>query len=632
MPTPLPDVPPSSRALSPQGDRALFRRRSARVQQRIDQALTRLYGSEDRAQAWRDYFYALAEQALSDRPADLRALDDRRLEQSDWFQRPDMIGYTCYVDRFGGDLRGLAQRLDYLAELGIRYLHLLPIFKPRAGDSDGGYAVADYLSLNPAYGTMADLSALAAALRARGISLVADLALNHTADDHAWAAAACAGDPWYRSYYWVLDSQESVTAYEAALDQVFPDSAPGNFTRVEALGGWVWTTFYPFQWDLNWSNPAVFGEMLRIILTLTNRGIEVLRLDSVAYLWKRLGTDCMNQPEVHAILQALRGFIEIACPALLLKAETIVAPAHLTQYLGTGEAANTECHLSYHSVLMAGLWQALADQDTRVVAHMLGRMPPIPDRTAWLTYVRCHDDIGWRVLAEDLALLGKEAVPALKQVADFYAGRGDSFARGADFQTGAAGHAVHGTNGATASLAGLERAETAAQQAAAIDRILLLYGLIFAFNGIPLIYMGDELGLMNDWSAVGDAATDGRWLHRRAMDWRRADQRGDADSPAGRLFAGFRRLAQARAGCAELHAAEPFEVLQPGDPRVLAFRRGARLVVLGNVSARPAAVPTDALGLAGPVRDRLDPAAGLLADPVPLRPYACRWLVAEPDR
>ena len=265
--------------------------------------------------------------AAAARPPELRRLDRRREIDPAWFQRSRMIGYVCYADRFAGSLRGVREHLDYLVELGVSYLHLMPLLRPREGESDGGYAVADYGQVDPRVGTMDDLQALAADLHERGIALCVDLVLNHTAREHEWARKAVAGEPGYREMYLVYPDRTEPDAYERTLPEVFPDIAPGSFTEVPGLG-WVWTSFHEYQWDLNYANPAVFRAMLGTMLDLANRGIDVLRLDAAPFLWKRMGTDCQNQPEAHLLLQAFRALTRLAAPGLVLKAEAIVSPEH----------------------------------------------------------------------------------------------------------------------------------------------------------------------------------------------------------------------------------------------------------------------------------------------------------------
>ena len=356
-------------------------------------------------------------EAAAARPPELRRLDRRREIDPAWFQRSRMIGYVCYADRFAGSLRGVREHLDYLVELGVSYLHLMPLLRPREGESDGGYAVADYGQVDPRVGTMDDLEELAADLHQRGIALCVDLVLNHTAREHEWARKAVAGEPGYREMYLVYPDRTEPDAYERTLPEVFPDIAPGSFTEVPGLG-WVWTSFHEYQWDLNYANPAVFRAMLRTMLDLANRGIDVLRLDAVPFLWKRMGTDCQNQPEAHLLVQAFRALTRLAAPGLALKAEAIVSPDLLAQYLGAHDRYRPECDLAYDNQLMVMLWSSLATRDVRLAAHALSRRRPAPAPTSWVTYVRCHDDIGWAVSDQDAAAAGVDGFAHRRFLAD----------------------------------------------------------------------------------------------------------------------------------------------------------------------------------------------------------------------
>ena len=352
--------------------------------------LTLLYG--DRAPDLADTLIVAAATAFRDRSEELHELDERRLLEPDWFQQPSVIGYAAYADRFAGSLAGVGDHLDYLTELGVQYLHLMPLLQAREGDNDGGYAVADYRAVETSLGTVDDLRTLAGRLRGAGISLVIDLVLNHVAREHAWARAARAGDPRYRNYFRIYPDRGEPDAFEAYLPEVFPDFAPGSFTWDDEVPGWVWTTFNSWQWDVNWANPAVFAEYSEIVLFLANLGVEVLRLDAIAFVWKRLGTDCQNQPEVHAITQALRAVVRIACPAVVFKAEAIVAPSQLVQYLGQGSHHGKISDLAYHNSLMVQVWSTLATGDVTLAARALalitaeavdgcvGRLRPLPRR------------------------------------------------------------------------------------------------------------------------------------------------------------------------------------------------------------------------------------------------------------
>jgi len=511
---------------------------------RLRRQLERLYGSTGLA-LWPRLEAILRERA-AERPAAMVALDEARLADPDWFVAPDMLGYSTYVDRFAGTVDGLIDKVDHLESLGVRYLHLLALLKARAGDSDGGFAVADYLAVEPRLGTMADVERLAARLREGRISLCVDLALNHTADDHAWAQAARAGDPHYRAFYHVVDPAEA-EAYEADLLQVFPTTAPGNFTAVPEMGGSVWTTFYPFQWDLNWANPEVMLAIVDTMLRLANHGFEAFRLDSIAFLWKQMGTDCRNRPEAHYIVRALRAALAIVAPATLLKAEAIVPTALVPPYFGADEGDDwnggfePECHLVYNNSLMVAGWVALAEQSAALPAAIVAASGGLPRGANWLSYARCHDDIGWGAVIGDLAGIDADPVARLKAAARFIDGADDSWARGEPFQSD--GSVLHGSNGTMASLAGLEAARTEPEREMAFRRITLLNALSIASGGLATVYMGDEAGLLNDTDYRDDPerAHEGRWLHRPAMDW------AALDGKAARRIAGdIRALRAAR--------------------------------------------------------------------------------------
>lgn len=559
----------------PEHRRELFRLRLDRWWPDLADGLVAVYGSAVAEQV-ADRLIRVAAIGYASREPDLARLDQARTLTPDWFQAPSMLGYAAYADRFATDLAGVADRIDYLRELGVNYLHLMPLLRPRPGDSDGGYAVADYRSVRPDLGTMADLRRLAGQLRAAGISLVLDLVLNHVAREHPWAQAARAGDEYYRAFFHTFADRELPDAYEASLPEVFPDFAPGNFSWDEQLQAWVWTTFNSFQWDLNWSNPEVLLAYAEIVLFLANAGVEVLRLDAIAFVWKRLGTDCQNQPEVHAITQVLRALTRIAAPAVAFKAEAIVGPSELVNYLGQGIRHGKVSDLAYHNGLMVQIWSMLAAQDVRLAARALRRLPPIPASTAWISYLRCHDDIGWAIDDSDAAAVGLDGFSHRAFLSDYYSGRfPGSPATGLVFQANPA-TGDRRISGMAASLAGLDRAGTdpAARQRV-LDRLLLAYALVFGWGGIPVIWMGDELAMTNDpdWATEDGHSGDNRWTHRPRMDWALAGRRHDQASVQGRMFAGLRRLAERRAGLAQLHAGVAAEVLEPSDPGVLAVRR-----------------------------------------------------------
>ena len=574
--------------------------------------------SEAGFEAWFGELMASLGALYAARPAALRALDAQRAAQPDWFLSQNMLGYCTYVQHFGGDLNGVAQRIPYLQQMGVSYLHLLPFLRARAGENDGGFAVSSFDEVEPALGSNADLEALTAQLRAAGISLCSDLILNHVADDHAWAQAAKAGNPRARAMFLCFPDRSMPDRYERTLGQVFPQVAPGNFTYVEAMQGWVWSTFYPYQWDLNYANPAVFAEMAATLLRLANRGIEVFRLDSTAFLWKREGTNSMNQPEAHQILQALRAIVDIVAPGVLLKAEAIVPTRELPAYLGSSAAA--ECHIAYHSSLMAAGWLALAEQGTGVLREVIRNTPALPPAASWLSYVRCHDDIGWNVLRAEAAVDGQDANARLARAARFFSGAEGSYASGAAFQSSDP-NAAHGSNGMAASLVGLDTARNEEERALALRRLQLLHGLALSFGALPVLYMGDELAMQNDYSYQErpQHAMDSRWLQRPLFDDARWQACQEGAGSAATMYQGLQQLLRIRRAHPVLAANAPRTLLADAPDGMLALARGNDFLILLNFSGA-----AQTYRLQGDWTDCLD--GRILNNAVQLAPYAMHWL------
>ncbi len=579
--------------------------------------VTFLYGANGNV---RSLLSRLADRIKAGRAArslSLTALDRVRTTSPGWASASGHTIYTFYVDRFSDDLRGLIGRLDYLQALGVRWLHPLPLLKARPGDSDGGFAVADFRQVEPRLGDMGDLNDLTEALRGRGIGLLLDVVCNHTAMEHDWAVRARAGDPAYRDFYRVVETPEQVAAWEADLVDVFPDTAPGSFTYDAAMGGHVWTTFYPFQWDLNYANPAVFEEMLGVLIFLANQGVEGFRLDSAPFLWKREGTHCRNQPEAYAIVEAWRAALSIVAPGVVLLAEAIESLDDVLPFFG-GEAPG--CDLAYNNGVMTALWGALADGDAGIARTVIEAASARPGHAAWLNYVRCHDDLIWNALSA-------YAPPEdLKRWSDFYNGGG--FSGGRAFQTAAGG--VPSTNGMAASLVGLGKAGV--DQGLALARLKLLYGIIHGLDGWPLIYMGDEIALGNDeaYAADPERRTDGRWLHRPDMDWSAAERRTRDGTVEAVMFATLSGLAEAARALNDRGVAGRARVVTVDDPAVLAVTRGEgvrRFLMLANLSPEPI-VATRPAGLEAAGIDALTGQA-VAAGPISLAPYGLVWWVAE---
>ena len=554
---------------------------------RLFQLMYQLYGHAY------DFFYHLeqtldvAARAWLARPDELKALDRARETDANWYQSNQMLGGVCYVDLFAGNLSGVREKIPYFKELGLTYLHLMPLFKSPEGDSDGGYAVSSYREVNPALGTLDQLRELATELRHQGISLVLDFIFNHTSNEHEWARRAIAGDREFREYYHIFPDRTMPDAYERTLREIFPEEHPGAFTFNAALKQWVWTTFHTFQWDLNYSNPAVFTAMAEEMLFLANLGVEVLRLDAVAFIWKQLGTGCENLPQAHVLIQAFNALCGIAAPSLLFKSEAIVHPDDVVKYIGAGE-----CQLSYNPLLMALLWNSLATRKVRLLTQAMRDRFAIPPGGEWVNYVRVHDDIGWTFSDEDAALLGVQGNEHRHFLNQFYTGRfPGSFARGLPFQENpqTGDGRISGT---CASLAGLEQAlaETGPQRAVLIDhaiaRILLIHSIILSIGGLPLIYLGDEIGVLNDYIFRNDLAKagDSRWVHRTRTNWSNVARRHDPSTIEGRLFGALQRMIEIR-----LHhrafAGGAMNVVETGSDHVFGYVRqnnAERVLALTN--------------------------------------------------
>src|SRR3954447_19585051 len=614
--------------------REIFEARVERWLPDLVEALRALY--PDPA-AVADRLVVLAACAYAERDDDLHRLDLRRSLEPDWFQKPQMTGYAAYAERFGGTLDGVAERTPYLVDLGVRFLHLMPLLTPRAAPNAGGYAVADFRSVRADLGTTDDLRSLTRTLREAGISLCLDLVLNHVAREHEWARRARVGEPRYRDYFHVFPDRTMPDAFEATLPEVFPDFAPGNFTWDDDLAGWVWTTFNAWQWDLNWHNPDVFEEFADLVLWLANLGVECLRLDAIAFIYKRMGTSCQNQPEVHAITQALRAVARIGAPALVFKAEAIVGPADLAPYLGVGKHAGKVCDMAYQNSLMVQVWSTLAAKDTRLFCAAMNRFPAKPVATVWNTYLRCHDDIGWAIDDADAASVGLSGPAHRRFLADYYAGVYPmSDARGLVFQENLE-NGDRRISGTAASLIGIEAALAGggeAQLALAVRKLLLAHAVVLGYGGLPLLYMGDELGLLNDYAfdADPDHADDNRWGHRPPIPWDVAARRHQAGTLEHRVYSGIRHLIRVRSALPALEASVETQVLDPVNPGVLVCLRYApaqTMVAVHNVTPETQSLPRWVVPVGNWAWDALTEDTPLTDGPLSLEPYEVRWFVQQ---
>ncbi|WJG09820.1 alpha-amylase family glycosyl hydrolase [Aliiglaciecola sp. LCG003] len=485
-------------------------------------------------------------QGFEQRSASLKQKDKQRVNKPDWYIQENMLGMACYVDLFAGDLSNLIQRIPYLKSLGINYVHLMPLYDCPNGDSDGGYAVSDYRKVNPSLGNVKDLARLAKAMADENISLVLDFVFNHTSDEHQWAMSAKQGDSEFQEYYYMFDDKNIPDMYEHNLREIFPQVRRGNFSWNEESKKWVWTTFNNFQWDLNYSNPGVFNAITSEMLFLANLGCEALRLDALAFIWKDMGTDCENQPKAHTLIKAFNACLRISAPAVIFKSEAIVHPDEVVKYID-----KDECQLSYNPLLMALIWNSLATRKTRLLTDSLRKSFNISSDCSWVNYVRCHDDIGWTFdddVARNLGIDGNDHRRFLNQ---FYTGRFEgSFATGVAFGENPSNGDCR-VCGSLASLAGLEQGLQQNNPQLidnAIKRILMVHSIILSIGGIPLLYSGDELGLLNDYSYKNDVSKqhDERWVHRIAITDEKIQLAQQAGNPQQKILDGLVQLISIR--------------------------------------------------------------------------------------
>lgn len=607
--------------------------------QRLDQHFTRLFSLLYEIYGHRyDYYFYLQQlvntlvEGFAQRSNALKIKDKKRLADPHWYQHENMLGMACYVDLFAGDINRLKAKIPYLKSLGINYLHLMPLYDAPKGDSDGGYAVSDYRKVNPSLGTTDDLVALAKALNDADISLVLDFVFNHTSDEHHWALAAKRGEQEYQDYFYMFDDKSLPDLYEQNLREIFPQVRRGNFSWNEDAKKWVWTTFNNFQWDLNYSNPAVFNAITEEMLFLANLGCEALRLDALAFIWKEMGTNCENQPKAHTLIQAFNCCLQITAPAVVFKSEAIVHPDEVLKYID-----KQECQLSYNPLLMALIWESLATRETKLLSASMRKSFAISPDCAWVNYVRCHDDIGWTFdddVAQRLGINGYDHRHFLNQ---FYTGRfAGTFATGVAFAENPSTGDCR-VCGSLASLAGLEQAiqlNDSRLLENAIQRILLVHSVILSIGGIPLLYSGDELGLLNDYGYQQDDSKlhDERWVQRIAVTEQAISQSQTSGSPQYRIAQGLEKLIKIRQehkifGQSETH------ILDTNNPHIFAYTRhdeeGQALLAICNFSEHPQSVDgklLDHVGYAQSVDLISDKHYQSSQADIVLAPYQVIWL------
>ena len=537
-----------------------------------------------------DRFTDMLYDAYSARPESLKLMDRAREAHPDWYKGHDLVGMLMYVNAFAGTLQGVREKLDYIEDCGVNYLHLMPLLESPKGRSDGGYAVSDFRKVQPELGTMEDLYALAEDCHERGIAVCLDFVMNHTSEDHEWAKRARAGEKAYQDRYFFYEGWDIPNAYEQTVPQVFPTTAPGNFTWCEAAKKVVMTTFYPYQWDLNYANPAVFQDMTDNMLNLCNHGVDVVRLDAVPYIWKALGTSCRNLPQVHTLVRMMRMVCEIVCPGTLLLGEVVMEPSKVVPYFGSVD--RPECHMLYNVTTMATLWHTVATGDVRLLQHQMQQVFALPKEYTFLNYLRCHDDIGWGLDYGYLRQFGQEEVPHKRFLNDYLTGFfPGSTARGELYNDDPRLMDAR-LCGTTASLCGIESARKAGDQAA-LDKAVrldeMLHAFMFTLSGVPVLYSGDEVGRENDYDYHKDPLKweDSRYLHRGDMDWALAEQRADTATVAGQLFSAIHRMEALRAHYPVFDDEADTWLLDTGNDAVIGvgrYYRGQKLLAVFNFS------------------------------------------------
>ena len=590
-----------------------------------------LYGENE----WTDYRFGqlteIIEKAGKERSPELRQKDEAG---NGWYLSEKMAGIMLYVDRFSQDLYHFEEKIDYLAELGITYVHFMPLLKSREGNNDGGYAVSDYLAVEDRLGTMKQLERVVGLLKKRGIRTCIDFVLNHTAKEHIWAEECRKGNPDYKDMYHMFDEDTMPQRYEQTMTEIFPGVAPGNFTWYPDMNKYVMTRFYEFQWDLNYANPQVFNKIVEVLLTLANKGIDIFRLDAIPYMWKEAGTSCMNHPKVHTLLRMMYHIVRKVCPSVIFLGEAIVQPCEIVKYFGSPQ--EKECNVMYNASLMVLLWNSLATRDVRLMERSLSKNYGVPADGVWINYARCHDDIGWGFENDILRELGFDPEAHKQFMIQFMQGRyPGSFSVGELYEFNPVTLDAR-NSGTFASLCGLEQAlkeKHAYKVEQAVKRILLLNSIIISYTGIPLLYSGDEIGQLNDWSYKNNRETagDSRWLHRGKMDWDAAEKRKDRGSVQGQIFSGIQKMLEIRKNCPYFSSEIKSDPVDLGNQAVLGFHRENKMMVLANFSEQEQWVDANRFnwfGLPGEMKDLLTgrPVRSYNNE-VLLGPYEYLWLI-----
>ena len=561
-----------------------------RFEQHYDE-LKWLYGEMyDNDEEAFNYFCTMLYQCFEERKPALKKQDEAREKDPFWYRDKEMLGMQMYTNAFAGTLQGIRKHLDYLQECKVNYVHLMPLLESPEGRSDGGYAVSNFRKVAQHLGTMEDLADLADDCHSKGMSVCLDFVMNHTSEDHEWAVRARAGEKEYQDRFFFYDDWDIPNEFEKTVPQVFPQTAPGNFTWCEEAEKVVMTTFYPYQWDLNYANPVVFNDMTENMLFLCNHGVDIIRLDAVPYIWKELGTNCRNLPKVHTLVRLMRMAAEIVCPGTLLLGEVVMEPSKVVPYFGTVE--KPECHMLYNVTTMASTWHTVATKDVRLLRHQLGTVFALPKEYTFLNYLRCHDDIGWGLDYDFLGQFGMQEVPHKKYLNDYLSGkiygvdsRGELY--NDDPRLGDARMC-----GTTASLCGVEAAiyeRDEKKLARALKLVIMLHAFLYTQSGIPVLYSGDEIGQINDYTYHEDPLKwdDSRYLHRGDLDWDEVAKRKDMSTVPGKIYNAIAKLFAIRTSHEVFQTNADTWIVETYNDHVLGIGRyyeGEKLIALFNFS------------------------------------------------
>lgn len=518
--------------------------------------------------------------AANKRSFKLKKRDTEKLKTtaSKWFLSNEITGMSLYVDRFCGSINKLSTHLDYFENLGVNFLHLMPLFKSPANESDGGYAVSDFREVDGKFGTVDDLVKLQEQMQQKEMYLMLDIVINHTSHLHEWAMKAKAGDKKYQDYFYFYDDRRLPDQFEKTMPEVFPEAAPGNFTYIQECNKWVMTVFHNYQWDLNFTNPAVLVEMVDIVLFYANLGVDILRIDAPAFIWKQMGTTSQNLPMAHTLLQLIKKCVSIAAPGMALLGEAIVAPAEIMKYLGTGHLEAQECDFAYNATHMALQWDALATSDTKVMMAAQQELLKKPFNTSWINYIRCHDDIGLGYEDYMIKEAGFDPYEHRKFLMNYYTGSYEgSFAKGALFSVNEKNGDAR-ISGSLASLCGLEKAIELNDQdeiRMVIQKILLMQAHSFFLGGIPMLFYGDESGTVNDYSYLNDPGKsyDNRWMHRPVIDWENNKKINSSGTKEYIIFTGIKKLISIRKKLSVIADKKNLTWLNPRNKQVAAYLR-----------------------------------------------------------